>query len=181
MSDESVWGGAEVMFSAPAAITASFSKAGTQFAVVFSNNELRLEPDAGQTSLTQVVSFRAPVTVAHDQQLTGYLQGITFGVSRTPDVRVLIVADLAGTVRTMEFDYELSDAAPVEIPFKSWRFVSLQGVESAGAGLVGLFGPVADYVATISITIQRRSLKGHGSVSVDGVDVDALLFPPPRA
>ena len=180
MSGESVWGSGEMVFSAPAAVAAEFSKNGIEFAVAFPDNQLRLEPDVGPTSLTQVVSFRVPLTVPANQQLTGYLQTMTIGVSRSPDVRVLVVADLAGTVKTIEFDYEASGGTPVEEPLTVVRFVSLQGVEQAGAGAVGLIGPVAEYAATMSITIQRRTLVGQGFVQIDGLDVDAILSTPPQ-
>ena len=180
MGDESIWGEGEVVFSAPAAVKTAFLGAGVELAVAFSDFQLMLETDAGPTSRTQVVSLHAPVAVASDQRLIGYLQDINFGISRSPDVRVIIVVDLAGTLKIVEYDYEDEVGTHTDIPLKSCRVVSVQGVEAGGSGAVGLFGPVADYVATISITIQRRTLRGQGIVAVDGLDVTALLSSPPR-
>ena len=178
MMDDSIWGCAEVALSAPAAVSAEFTSNATQFAATLNDGGLKLEPNDGPTSLTQVISLRVPVTVAADQQLIGYLQDLTFGVQRSPDVRVLIVADLAGTVKTVEFDFENPTAAAQSDPLRIVRVFSPQGLESSGGGQVGLVGPVADYVATISITIQRRTLKGQGMVQIDSLDVSAILSPP---
>ncbi|CAB4965329.1 MAG: hypothetical protein F2840_13155 [Actinobacteria bacterium] len=145
--------------------------------MAFSDVQLTLESDAGPTSCIQVVSLRAPVAVDPEQRLFGYWQNLTMGISRSPDVRVLIVSDLAGTVKTVEFDFEGEAGSAAELPLKSCRVVSVQGVERGGAGAVGLFGPVADYVATMSITIQRRTQQGQGIVAIDGLDVSALVSP----
>ena len=181
MGDESVWGEGEVLFSAPGATKVAFLSAGVELAVAFSDVQLALEADAGPTSRTQVVAIRAPVAVGPDQRLIGYLQDIKFGISRSPDVRVLIVADLAGTLTIIEHDYEDGMAPRTEMPLKIHRVVSVQGTEAGGAGAVGLFDPVADYVATISITMQRRTLRGQGIVAIDGLDVSALLSAPPQS
>jgi hypothetical protein len=167
-----------MVFSAPAAVSAVFTSNGTQFAAALTNGGLELEPNDGPTSLTQILSLRVPVAIPDDRQLLGYLQDVTFGVKRSPDVRVLIVADLAGAVKTVEFDFENPTAEEQNDPMRLVRVFSPQGLESAGGGQVGLPGPVAAYTATISITIQRRTLKGQGRVQIDNLDVSAILSPP---
>jgi hypothetical protein len=180
MSDASFWGTGEVVFSAPTAVTATFDGNGPILSAVVTSAALRVEPDTGPTSLTQVMSFRAPFTVPKGRQLIGYVQDITFGIQRSPDVRVLIMADLAGTVKTVEFNF--GDLATDQDGRSSnVRVFSPQGLESSGSGLLGLDGPVADYTATISITIQRRNLKALGGVHIDGLDVAAVLTNPPAA
>ena len=60
-SNGSVWGDAELLFSAPQATSVAFSKAGNDFAAVFDQGtfQLQLQPQAGPLSLIQTVSFCA--------------------------------------------------------------------------------------------------------------------------
>jgi hypothetical protein len=175
--DESIWGSAEVALSAPAAITAYFVNGGCEQSIAFTDFGLKLEPDVGPTSLTQVASFRMQVNVPADQQLMWYVQQLHFGEVLSQDVRLLIVADLAGTVKTIEFDFEKCEFADNRMDaLRTVRVCSPQGIELLPLQL-GLNGPVADYVATISITMQRRNLKGYGVVQIDGLDVFAVLSP----
>jgi hypothetical protein len=181
MSVDPTFGTAEIVFSAPTTVTANFTNNGPELGAALSGFALELDLDAGPTSLTQVMSLRAPVTFAKDRQLIGYVQEIQFGIKKPPDVRVLIVADLAGTVKTVEFDFEGSTAPVLDDQIRIVQFFSPQGLETSGAGLLGLSGPVADYAATISVTIQRRTLKGQGSIHIDLFDVDAILTNPTTA
>jgi hypothetical protein len=173
-----VWGTPEVVFSAPAAAAVNFISNGVELAAVMTSVNLRFDPGVGPTSLTQVLAFHAPITVADGRQLIGYVQDLSFGITRSPGVRVLIVADLAGTVKTIECEFGIQGAPAQDDPLILARVFSPQGLESSGAGILGLVGPVADYAATISLTIQRRTLQENAVVAVEGLDVSAILTPP---
>jgi hypothetical protein len=160
---------------------AQFTSNSNEFSAVFPGGQLRFDQDTGPTSLTQVMSIRASITIPAGQQLIGYLQGLQYGVTRTPGVRVLIVADLAGTLHTIELGYDPATAPGQDDPILIAPVFSLQGLESASASNLGLSGPVADYVATINVTIQRRTLKETAVVQVNGLDVAACLSPPAPA
>jgi hypothetical protein len=185
MSDAPFWGDAEVTLSAPGALTVSCASNGDDFSAVFSDATFRFDPGEGVTSQSLAVSIRVPVNLAQGQKLVGYRQALTFGVGRTPGVRVLIVADLGGTLGSVEFGYTIPPAAgnpppdEAQEPLTSHVIFSPQGLE-IGDGK-GLFGPVADYVANILVTIQRRSLDEHGSVHLDAVDVAPVIIPPAPA
>jgi hypothetical protein len=171
--ESSMWGNPEVILSAPKSLNIASVSAGNDFSFSMSDFNLRLEPDIGPTSLTQVISFRVPFTIASNQQLIGYKQTLLFGLQRTPGVRVLIMIDLAGTVKIQEFDF--ADEIDPEGQVISLRAISVFSAQGLELG-VGLDEQVADYTATISITIQRRSLKGSGLVHLDNLDVRAISF-----
>lgn len=181
MSDETIWGCPEVVISAPTALDMQFTRIDNHLAAVVVDGVLRLEAGDGPTSLTQVVSLRAPISVAEGRLIVGYLQDLTIGVERSAGIRVLVVADLAGTLKTLEFDFG-SPAAPLQDDqLRLVRVFSPQGLEAAANFGLGLPGPVADYTATISITIQRRTTAETGLVKVEGLDVFAILSPSPAA
>jgi hypothetical protein len=79
-------------------------------------------------------------------------------VDRSPGVRVLTVADLASTLKVVELGGQAPTAATQSDLLRSARVFSPQGLgPSSGASGVGSFGPVADYTATLEVTIQRRA------------------------
>jgi hypothetical protein len=182
MSDPTtVFGDPKQEFSVPCDAAAQFTINGNELAAVFPGGQLRFDQDTGPTSLTQVMSISASITIPAGQQLIGYLQQLQYGVTRTPGVRVLIVADLAGTLETIELGYDPATAPGQDSPIIIASVFSLQGLESASASNLGLSPPVADYVATISVTIQRRTLKETAVVQVNGLDVAACVSPPAPA
>ena len=182
MSDPTTgFGDPKQEFSVPLDAAAQFTTNANEFAAVFPGGELRFDQGTGPMSLTQVMSISAPITIPAGQQLIGYLQQLTYGVTRTPGVRVLIVADLAGTLKTIELGYDPATASGQTDPDIIAIVFSLQGLELASPSNLGLSGPVADYVATINVTIQRRTLKETAVVQVNGLDVAACLSPPAPA
>jgi hypothetical protein len=168
-------------FSVPFDAAAQLVTIGNELSAVFPGGELRFDQGTGPTSLTQVMSISASVTIPAGQQLIGYLQQLQYGVTRTAGVRVLIVADLAGTLKTVELGYDPATAPGQDAPIIVASVFSLQGLESASADNLGLSAPVADYAATISVTIQRRTLTETATVQVTGLDVEACLSPPAPA
>ena len=181
MKNESIWGCGELVFSAPKVLAASFSTAGYDLAVVFSDWQLELQVDAAPLYLTQVASIRVPISVVEKQVLVGYGQTVSIGIERTPGVRGVIVADFMGSLHSLEFGFETPPGTPPggssadDITLKFWHTFSPQGLElTSGAGLTG---PVPDYQASIMVTLQRRSLSDHGRINIDGLDVKAAVFP----
>jgi hypothetical protein len=165
-----IWGKPEVLLSAPTVLNIASIGAGNDFSLTMNDFVLQMVPDMGPTSLTQVISFRVPFTIAADQQLIGYKQTLLFGLKRTPGVRVLIMVDLAGTAKMLEFDFAETLSDEQIVALNSIPIFSVQGLELG----VGLAPPIADYAATISITIQRRSLQESGLVQIDSLDVRAI-------
>jgi hypothetical protein len=102
---------------------------------------------------------------------------LTFGVTKSAGVRVLIVADYAGTMDSVAFDFTTppaSGAPQAEAVLLAPRLsFSPQGLEIGDGN--GLFAPVADYSATITVTILRRNLDESGIVQIDGLDVRPVI------
>jgi hypothetical protein len=182
VDEQPFWGEASVDFTAPRAVTVELASNGPDFSAVFPESAFRFDPGEGPLSLTHVVALRVKVNLPAGQQLAGYRQVLQFGVGRTPGVRALIVVDLAGTLRTVEFDYQTPPADPStadeeQEPMAFLRVFSAQGMELGDPN--GLVGAAPDYVATVLITLQRRSLQEHGSLQLDGLDVYPCLLPAP--
>ena len=177
MSDheQKLWGEAGVTASAPAGVTVQSSANGPQLALAFSGARLELPAEAGPDGATQSFTVRAPLGWKGHRRLAGFVQDITLGLQKSSGARVVVVADLAGVSRTFEFDYAAPGAAPVSEPLRVERVFSAQGVETSGAGLIGLPRPVADYQAAFLVTVQRRGPQESALVSIDGLDVAACL------
>jgi len=181
MSDESTWGAGGLLFSAPNDLTIDFETNGDDFSAVFSDAQLQLGADDDTLCLRQVVAIRVPINVPKGQKLVGYRQEVSFGVTRTVGIHALLIAELAGTVKVVEYDFVApgGDASdPISIPstgFESPVHVfSAQGVEIAQGGLIG---PVPDYEATITLMIRRRSARETGILGLEGLDVAPVFVP----
>ena len=178
-SNGSVWCDAELLFSAPQATSVAFSKAGNDFAAVFEKGtfQLQLEPKTGPLSLTQTVSLRTTVNVPQDMTLFGFVQELSFGVTRTAGIRVLIQADLGGTVETIELDYETGPYGQTISEPETFSLIIRRGFNARPTRFGSVPGASQDYVATITVTIQRRDLGENGIVSISGLDLSANLVP----
>jgi hypothetical protein len=127
-------------------------------------------------SITQVLSFRIPIKVLESQLLVGFQQIMTMAIVKTSGARVLVVADLAGNVKTIEFGFDVKGTAEISITGREEVFYSLQGRESAGQASVGIQGPTSAYEATFTVTAQRRSPEDYAIFTLDGFDIAAHIF-----
>lgn len=143
--------------------------------VIFEKLGISLQKGDGPLSQVQVFSLEIPVET--DKAIAGYTQDISFGLDRSKGTRVLMAFDLAGTLHSVEYPFEadFSKEPPTSIALGMRRFFSPQGVESASQNNFGLLG-VKSYLATIYISVQRRSCEEFALVSVDGIDVVAALI-----
>ena len=173
--EEGVWSSPDLILSAPETIELEATSNGNQLAVGWSNLKVELQANDGPASSTRVFSFRVPVRVLNSQRLIGFLQDIAIGIVKSNGARVLIVADLAGTVNTFEFGFASETAEPLNEVLRFERVFSLQGLESASALSVGLSGPVPDYEATFLITAQRRNLHEFAIAAIDSLDIAAII------
>lgn len=175
MTKQNIWGSPIITLSAPAALTLEVTATGAQLAIAAPNAQVELQAGSGPASLTQVLSFRVPVCICDHQRLLGFVQDLTFGITKSNGARVLVVVDLAGTVKTFEESFADPTAPPPNQAFRTERFFSIQGLEAAGLGVLGVEKPAPDYEATIVITVQRLNLDEHAIVSIDSLDVVAYI------
>lgn len=131
----------------------------------------------GDGPLSQVLVFSLEIPVETDKIVAGYTQDISFGVERSNGTRVLIAFDLAGTLHSVEYPFQadFTKEPPASIVLGMRRFFSPQGVESASQNNFGLLG-VKSYLATVYVSVQRRSYEDFVLVSVDGIDIAAVLI-----
>lgn len=172
---DNTWGSPLVTLSAPNEVTLEATAAANQIAVLTPGARIELQAGSGPASLTQVLSFRIPVYIPEKQQLLGFVQDVILGITKSNGARVLVVADLAGTVKTFEMGFAESTATPINQALHIERFFSLQGLEIASAGVLGIEGPVHEYEATLVITVQRRNLEQSAIVSIDNLDIAAYF------
>ncbi|MFN8491759.1 MAG: hypothetical protein U0350_29435 [Caldilineaceae bacterium] len=175
MTQQNIWGSPLVTLSAPAEITLNATAADAQLALVTPNAKVELQAGSGPASLTQVLAFRVPVCIADHQRLVGFVQELTLGITKSNGVRVLVIADLAGTMKIFEEGFADPTATPITQPLRSERFFSIQGLETAGLGVLGVEKPAPDYEATLIITVQRRNLNEYAMVAIDALDIVAHL------
>lgn len=167
-----IWGSPTVTLSAPKEISLATTSNNQQISIVMEGATIELQPDNGPNSLTQVLSFRLPINIPDQKYLIGFVQDITFGITKSSDVRVLIIADLSGTVKTFESGFSDFTENDLNQPLRVERFFSVQGLEKAGGGILGVGNPVPDYEATLIITVQRLSSNGRAIVSIDSLGID---------
>lgn len=173
MAKTKVWGSPIITLSAPAAVTLNATATGAQLGIVATGTEVELKVGNGPASVTQILSFRIPVRISGTQRLLGFVQDVTLSIMKSNGVRVLVVADLAGTTKTFEEGFANPTAAPLDQPLRVERLFSLQGLAAASLGVLGVGKPAPDYEATFVITVQRVSRNDHAIVSIDSLDVIA--------
>lgn len=104
-SNNPLWGPGQLLFAAPPSLDVKFVDAGSELSALFLNTQLNVAtPDSGPLSLTYVLCIQVPLNLAKDQQLIGYRQKLVLGILRTVGVRVSVVAELAGTLKCLEFE-----------------------------------------------------------------------------
>jgi len=176
MATKSVWGKGELVFAAPKALQAQFTATANDLAVVFPDWSLDLQGDSAPMALTQVAAIRVPIKLTTKQTLVGYVQTLQLGIERTAGVRAAIAIDCAGQSFTQEYGFKTPVGAPPgeSLPMEHWRTFSHAGLE-LGPG-TGLSGPVADYQASIMVTVQRRTAADRILITIEGLDVAPVWF-----
>ncbi len=143
--------------------------------VIFKGLQVSLNQES--YPLNQVLVFSLEIPIKTEKTILGYIQDITFGVERSKGTRVSMVFDLGSALHTIEYPFEanFTQEPPEPAPLIVRRFFSPQGIESANQDIFGLLG-VKSYLATIYISVQRKSCKDTAIVSVDGIDIVAVLI-----
>ena len=115
--------------------------------------------------------MHVPIEIASDRRAFGYTQEINVGITRTAGARVSIIADLGGTLHTLEYGFETPYGAPqgaVDVN-KFWRTFSPQGIELGPEP--GMLSPVSPYQATITVVVQRRTKSDNVICSISSLEL----------
>jgi hypothetical protein len=175
MAIEDVWGAGTVDFSAPKWTNTEFTHVGMDLSLVFPNFSANLLTECDPLQAAQTVSFRVPFTIPKGFGLVGFRQKITIGTNRTSGVRVVVIADLGGAVRTHELSYieSVSQGDKSDVLY-DWWIMSPAGLEF---GMSQGNGEVLEYAGTITVIVQRRTKDALVSCQVDSVDVSSVIHP----
>jgi hypothetical protein len=175
MAIDDVWGVGKLDFSAPKWTNTEFTHTGTDLSLVFPNFSASLLTDCDPLQAVQTISFRVPITIPKGFCLIGFKQKITLGSNRTAGVRIIVVADLGGTVRTRELSYIESESQKDQSDaLIDWWVVSPLGLE---VGFSQGNEEVLEYAGTIAIIVQRRTKDSRVSCEIDSVDVSSVIQP----
>lgn len=198
------WSEPELISSDVDGLKLDASPSGASLSLFFKTLAVSLPRGDGPLADTKVVRFRVPVTLADDRPFVGYIQDLSFNVTRTGGARVLLVADVGGTAIVYEapdgaevFDAEkLRQAAGGESGPVGSGAVPAPGPEETTEGLtrstfalrrIGARDQYADpsgypglpaYEGTILVSVQGRTANDRCEVSIDALDVLAVVLPP---
>lgn len=86
-----------------------------------------------------------------------------------------LTADMAGWTHTEIANIGPLQAGDVTEPIKIARWFSPLGLATAGAGSLGINGPIVPFHLALTLCIQRESRSEQISVSIDAIDVQAIL------
>jgi hypothetical protein len=153
------------------------SSAGDQVALVFSALELRLGEQGRDQELhaEKVATFHVPLSIPDTSRLTGFWQEVTASIVKTPGARAVLLADVGGVAKAVEFPYGEDLTEPL---------VSIRLPRRLKRGRSGS-PAVVPYTVTFSLLIQRLTTKDRAILSVDALDTSAVFVPfddyePPR-
>jgi hypothetical protein len=154
-----------------------FTQNGNEFSIVFPDLEIALDPDQQGLFASKVAGFHIPVTIPDTSQLTGFAQRVIVGVTKSPAARAVLLVDVGGVAKAVEFPYGEDVLQPlfvVDLP----RPVA---PDQPGAPLI------VPFTATFALLVQRLTTNDNPIFSVDALDVaavfgpfDAFEFPPPE-
>jgi hypothetical protein len=119
-------------------------------------------------SATKLVTFQAAVKAPADGSLIGYRQILQGFLDKGKGSRVVIVADLVGTTKVIEYPYgqEVKDENFVH------AFFSPDVNQTVGTEVVA---PLPEYAGTITLMVQTRTPKDQVLAAIDSLDIEALL------
>jgi hypothetical protein len=155
-----------------------FTQNGNDFSIVFPDLEITLAPDNLQQGLfaSKVAGFHIPVTIPDTSQLTGFAQRVIVGVTKSPAARAVLLVDVGGVAKAVEFPYGEDVLQPLFV-------VDLPRPVAPGQPGSPLIVP---FTATFVLLVQRLTIQDNPIFSVAALDVaavfgpfDAFEFPPP--
>jgi hypothetical protein len=176
MADETVWGKPAVVLAAPSDVVLDGAGVGPALDLAFPGAPgAELKAGCGAFSSTQVFAVRVPITLPKGKRLVGFAQTLQFGYQKTNGARVVLLAELAGVARVVEFGYDAQTVQPIDEPIVNELVFSVLGLEGGNPSLVGLQGDLPDYTAVFTVVLERRTLQESALFSLDRVMVGANI------
>ena len=128
--------------------------------------QIGIGPAEKYLSATKLVTFKAAVHAPADGSLIGYRQTLRGFVQKGKNSRVVIIADLVGTTKVVEYPYGQDMAAGENIVI---TFFSPDVNQTNGNEVVA---PLPEYAGTITLLVQTRSPQDGVLAAIDSLDVE---------
>jgi hypothetical protein len=124
--------------------------------------------NTGQSPLSHAVfaMIEVPVSFHADSVFTGYKSDVRGFLSKPAGTRVLILLDMAGTLRTVEFPFGKDLEQSLFLDLFSLQRIDVENAEHPRAPA---------FTATVGILVQRLNEKEEVSVTLDTLDVEAIF------
>jgi hypothetical protein len=158
--------------------TFEFTRNGDEFGLVFTELEITLDADNQEQGLVaaKVAGFHIPLTIPDTQDLSGYAQRVLVGVTKPPEARAVVLVDVGGVAKAVEFPYGENVIEPLIIIDLPRRVTADQPGSPT----------IVPFTATFTLLVQRLTTQVNPIFSVHGLDVAAVFgpfeafeFPPP--
>lgn len=169
---ETHWTNAAVTLSTPQCLSPRITDNAQDLAVAFSGKKmLQLPQGSGPLFQMHSLVFEAQVHLDPDKKVVGFVTELTHGYGKSAGTRIALLADIAGSNESLEYDFAaVGTPDPLE-PLVLHRWFSPQGLHHSGAGQSGTSGPVVHYRLALMVTIQRETTDDSGHFFLDGLDV----------
>jgi hypothetical protein len=163
----------------PKAHSSNVSPDGRAVTIIFAdeklgNLQIGLGEPGKELSATKLVTFAVPVAAPPDGSLIGYRQILQGFVNKGKESRVVIIADLVGTTKVIEYPY----GKAVENENFVHSFFSPDVNQTIGTAVVA---PLPEYAGTVTLLVQTRSPKDGVLAAIDSLDIEACLTNAPAA
>ena len=139
---------------------------GLAFTVLFDSLQVSAGGAAGPSAV-QVAVLRVPFALPAGKRLAGFTQHVRGAVSKSRAARAAVIADLGCLTRVFEVQPE--NEPPADGTF--------QHSFASPAGRDGGPGAAQQYTVTLVLTAQALAKGDTALLSVDSLDVEALLYP----
>ncbi|MBP3956931.1 hypothetical protein J8F10_16795 [Gemmata sp. G18] len=150
----------------PKSYSTSVSADGLAFTILF--DSLTVSAEGNALAAVKTASITIPFALPAGKRLAGFVQDVRGFVSKSPGARAAIVADLGGSTQVCDF--------PVgEELGKNFQQTFI--TDSRSGGGPGDANTSLTYSINILLTAQRRAAGEQVVLSVDSLDVEAILYP----
>lgn len=133
----------------------------TTISTLFEKFSVNLQTEKDALSGAVFTGFYIPVKAVQGKKYINYIQNLRGVVHKDADARIILSLDLGGKLITIEFPYGENTEADL---FRSFP----RRVKN---------GKTNSYLATMSITVERRSVKSIAFIEIDSFDLAIGIMP----
>jgi hypothetical protein len=133
-------------------------------AILFNNLVLALGAGCSELSAVSIATLRLPASLPEDKGLIGYLADLRGFVQKDAGSRAVLMVDLGGTSKVIEFPYdeELNEDYTHDL-------FSLERRNSKNEEPAAL--PIPPYIITLILSVERRTPDSSVQLTLDSLDI----------